>query len=158
MGKALGMRTLVAERKGALEIRSGRVPFEQVLKQCTVLIMTCPLTPHSRNMVDEVELRTMRDDAIIVNVGRGGIINELALANALRESRIAGTAIDVFETEPATKENCPLLDPGIPNLLLTPHIAWYSTGTIKGTLEVTKRNIELFLAGTPQNVIHAGSA
>lgn len=153
MAKALSMQVLVAERKGASCAREGRKSFEDVLKQSTVLIMTCPLDETTRNMIDEAELRTMREDAIIVNVGRGGIINEIALINALRESRIAGAAVDVFETEPATKENCPLLDPSIPNLVLTPHIAWYSTGTIKGTLAMTKKNLECFVAGKPINVV-----
>lgn len=153
MAKALGMQVVVAERKGATEARSGRATFEDVLKRCTVLIASCPLDESTHNMIDEAELRIMQEDAILINVGRGGIINELALANALKEFWIAGAATDVFETEPATKENCPLLDPSIPNLVLTPHIAWYSTGTIKGTIEVTKKNLERFVAGEPQNVI-----
>src|SRR6195952_3387202 len=100
MGKALGMKVLIAERKGSSTAREGRTLFEEVLEQCTVLIMTCPLDSSTRNMIDEAELRTMKDDAIIVNVGRGGIINELALATALKERRIGGAATDVFETEP----------------------------------------------------------
>lgn len=151
------MQVLVSERKGASDVREGRVLFEEVLKRSTVLVMTCPLDPSTRNMIDEAELKAMRDDAILVNVGRGGIVNELALANALKNYTIAGAATDVFETEPATEENCPLLDKTIPNLVLTPHMAWYSTGTIKGTQQVTKRNLELFVAGTPQNVIYSGS-
>lgn len=157
MAKALGMNVLIAERKGTSKPREGRVLFEDVIEKCTVLIMTCPLDASTHNMIDEAELKTMRDDAIIVNVGRGGIINELALANALKELRIAGAATDVFETEPATKENCPLLDTSIPNLVLTPHIAWLSTGTIKGTQEETRKNLEMFVAGTPQNVITTGA-
>ncbi|KAL1306225.1 hypothetical protein AAFC00_004316 [Neodothiora populina] len=152
MAKALGMQVLIAERKGA-PAREGRSTFEDVLSQSTVVILTCPLSPSTRNMIDAAELRTMREDVIIVNVGRGGIINELALADALREHRIGGAAVDVFETEPATPENCPLLDPSIPNLLLSPHLAWYSSGTLKGTLEVTCKNMEAFVAGKPQNVI-----
>lgn len=153
MGKALGMKVIIAERKGASTARDGRFPFEDVLKECTVLIMTCPLDPSTRNMIDEAELRTIRNDAIIVNVGRGGIINEQALASALKERKIAGAATDVFEHEPATRENCPLLDPEIPNLVLTPHVAWFSSATILGTKKVTKENLEAFAKGKPQNVV-----
>ena len=157
MATALGMKVLIAERKGATEARSGRLVFEDVIKESTVVILTCPLDESTHNMIDEAELRSMRADAILVNVGRGGIVNEQALATALKEARLAGAATDVFETEPATKENCPLLDPSIPNLVLTPHIAWFSSGTIKGTLEVTVKNLECFSAGKPQNVIYGPS-
>lgn len=156
MAKALGMTIMVAERKGEKVIRAGRTDFHAVLKNCTVLIMTCPLDSNTHNMIDEAELRTMPQDAIIVNVGRGGIINEVALANALREERIAGAATDVYETEPATKATCPLLDATIPNLVLSPHIAWYAAATIKGTIEVSKKNLECFAAGKPQNVVVGG--
>lgn len=153
MAKALDMSILIAERKGASTARPNRLPFETVLQQSTVLIMTCPLDASSRNMLDTPELHLMRPDAMLINVGRGGIINELALALALKENRLAGAATDVFEHEPATKENCPLLDPEIPNLVLSPHIAWFSSATILGTKKVTKENLEAFARGTPQNVV-----
>ncbi|GAB7357612.1 hypothetical protein MBLNU459_g0113t2 [Dothideomycetes sp. NU459] len=155
MGKALGMRVLVAERKGtpAAATRPGRLPFADVLAQSTVLILTCPLDASTRNMVDEPELRTLPRDAILVNVGRGGIVNERALARALRDGTVAGAATDVFEHEPATTENCPLLDESIPNLVITPHIAWFSSATLIGTKKVTKANLEAFAAGKPQNVV-----
>lgn len=104
-------------------------------------------------MISTAELEAMDDTAIIVNVGRGGVIDEAAVVQALRDGKIGGFATDVFSPEPATKESSILLDPTIPNLILSPHIAWYSSKTISGTIETLKKNIEGFVAGTPHNVV-----
>lgn len=80
-------------------------------------------------------------------------MNERDLADALRNGKIGGAATDVFEHEPATKENCPLLDPSIPNLVLSPHLAWYASKTIKNTIATVKANLEAFAAGKPQNIV-----
>lgn len=147
------MKALIAERKGASKPREGRTAFEEALKQGTVLFVVTPLSEDTRDMISDPEFRIMDRSAFIINVGRGGVINEEALASALRSGEIGGAATDVFEHEPATKENCPLLDPTIPNLLLSPHAAWYSARTIKGTIATVKANIEGFVAGRPQNLV-----
>lgn len=98
----------------------------------------------------------MDSTALVVNVARGGIVDERDLAQALRDGLIGGAATDVYEHEPATKENCPLLDPTIPNLVLTPHVAWFSSKTVKGTSDTVKKNLEGFVAGTPVNVVISG--
>ena len=152
------MRVLIAERKGESEVREGRVSFDQAIKQGTTFILATPLDDSTRDMISTPELEFMDPTALVINVGRGGVINEAALAQALRDGQIAGAATDVFEHEPATKENCPLLDPAIPNLIVTPHVAWYSSRTIKGTLETVKANIEGFVAGKPQNIVVAGKS
>lgn len=150
------MKVLIAERKGAKEARDSRTAFDDALKQGTVFILTTPLDETTQDMISSTELELMDATSLLVNVGRGGVINEAALAKALREGKIAGAATDVFESEPATKENCPLLDPSIPNLILTPHIAWYSSRTIQGTVATVKDNVERFVAGQPQNLVIAG--
>lgn len=116
-------------------------------------MVATPLDKDTRNMFSEAEFAAMDPSAFIVNVGRGGVINEAALAKALRDGQIGGAATDVFEHEPATVDNCPLLDPSIPNLLLSPHAAWYSARTIKGTIATVKANIEGFVDGRPQNMV-----
>ncbi|KAK5109474.1 hypothetical protein LTR62_007034 [Meristemomyces frigidus] len=153
MCKALGMTVLVAERKGAASVREDRVAFEDAVRKGTVFMVAAPLDDSSRDMIAMPELEAMLDSAVIINVGRGATINEHHLAAALRNGKIGGAACDTFNVEPATKENCPLLDPSIPNLVLSPHIAWYSSATIKGTLEVQKANIEAFVSGHPMNVV-----
>ena len=97
----------------------------------------------------------MNRTAIVVNIGRGGVIHERALVAALREGQIMGAAVDVFEQEPATPANSNLLDPSIRNLVVSPHVAWYSSRTIRGTTATIKANLENFVAGNATNVIVA---
>lgn len=149
IGKALGMSVLIAERKSAAtgRIRSGRVSFEEVMKTCTVLLLACPLDEESSNMISEPELRTMRPDSIIVNVARGGVMNEAALLKALKEKWIYAAATDVFVNEPATKEDCQLIRECPSNLTLSPHVAWYG-GTCLENLQLSiKETLESFVAG-----------
>jgi glycerate dehydrogenase len=153
IGKALNMKVIIAERKNATTIREGRISFDEAIKQSTLLIVVVPRDDETHNMISTAELSAMDDTAIIVNVGRGGVIDEAAVVQALRDGKIGGFATDVFSPEPATKESSILLDSTIPSLLLSPHIAWYSSKTISGTIETLKKNIEGFVAGTPQNVV-----
>lgn len=153
IGTALGMKVLVTERKGASQARPGRVMFEDALKLGTIFMIVTPLDDSTRGMIGAAELSTMNKTAFLINVGRGGVVNEAALASALREHKIAGAGVDVFEHEPAGKSDSPLIDTTIPNLILTPHIAWYSTATIAGTLKMIKANLDAFAAGKPQNLV-----
>ena len=150
------MTVLLAERKGASEVREGRTAFEEAIKKGTIFMTATPLDNNTRDMISTSELEAMDPAALLVNVGRGGVINEAALAKGLKDGQIAGAATDVFEHEPATKENCPLLDESIPNLVVSPHVAWYSSRTIKGTLATVKANVEGYVAGKPQNLVVAG--
>ena len=150
------MTVLIAERKGASEVREGRTAFDAAIKQGFVFIVGSPLDATTRDMISSAEFEAMDPTALVVNIGRGGVINETALAKALKDKQIAGAATDVFEHEPATKETCPLLDPSIPNLIVSPHVAWYSAKTLHNTLEMMKANVEGFVAGKLQNVVVAG--
>ena len=156
MCKALDMQVLIAERKGSSDTRDSRTAFEDVLKQCTTLILTCPLDPSTRNMISHHELSLLSPTSILINVGRGGIVNEAALATALKEGKLLGAGMDVFEHEPATKQNCPLLADDVPGLVATPHLAWYSDRTIVGTKETVRDTIEAFVRGEPKNVVVDG--
>ena len=147
------MKVIVAERKNATTIREGRISFSDAIRQATLFIVVVPRDDDTHNMISTTELAAMDDTAIIVNVGRGGVIDEEAVGKALRNGTIGGFATDVFSPEPATRESSVLLDETIPNLILSPHIAWFSSKTIKGTRETVKKNVEAFVAGTPQNVV-----
>jgi len=147
------MKVIVAERKNATTIREGRISFSDAIRQATLFIVVVPRDDDTHNMISTTELAAMDDTAIIVNVGRGGVIDEEAVVKALRNGTIGGFATDVFSPEPATRESSVLLDETIPNLILSPHIAWFSSKTIKGTRETVKKNVEAFVAGTPQNVV-----
>ncbi|KID60739.1 uncharacterized protein G6M90_00g106190 [Metarhizium brunneum] len=155
LGKALGMNVVIAERKGAQETRPGRLPFPQCLKLGTIFVIAAPLNETTQGMIGTSELAAMDPTSLVINIGRGGIIDELALAHSLRKGQIGGAATDVYEIEPATTANSPLLDPTIPNLLLSPHTAWYSKRSIDNVLLAQKLNLEAFVAGNMTNVVIA---
>lgn len=94
----------------------------------------------------------MNKEAILINVSRGGVVEEIPLVQALKNGWIKGAATDVYETEPAPPSN-PLLADDIPNLTLSPHIAWYAESSIENLQATVKSNIENFVAGKPDNVI-----
>jgi glycerate dehydrogenase len=150
IAEAMGMKILVAEHKKTATVRPGRVPFEQMLAESDVITLHCPLTPETRNLIGEAELRQMKPSAILLNLARGGIVDEAALAQSLREGRIAGAGIDVLTTEPPLAGN-PLLDPCIPNCIITPHVAWASQQAMARLAEEVACNIEAFCRGESRN-------
>ncbi|RDW57597.1 hypothetical protein BP6252_13679 [Coleophoma cylindrospora] len=152
--KALGMQVLIAERKGNQQsVRPGRTDFTETLKQSSVIILCCPLDNSTRGMISETELQFMDRRAILVNVSRGGVVDEAALVKALQEHWINGAATDVFAVEPASASTSPLLADGIPNLTLSPHVAWYADSSIENLKRGIKSNIEGFVNGAPVNMV-----
>lgn len=150
LGRAFGMEVLFAEHKGALETRPGYAPFGEVLAASDVLTLHCPLTPETRGMIGAGELARMKPSAILVNTARGGLVDEAALARALREGVIAGAGFDVLTSEPPREGN-PLLELDLPNFILTPHVAWASDKAMQAMADQLVENIEAFAAGTPRN-------
>jgi glycerate dehydrogenase len=151
--EAFGGRVLRVERKGAAQVRPGYTAFEAALREADIVSLHCPLTPDTRGMVGEPELRLMRPDAVLINTARGGLVDEGALARALREGWIAGAGFDVLSKEPPTGDN-PLLAPdllALPNFILTPHVAWASAAAMQTLADQLIDNIEAFVRGEPQN-------
>lgn len=133
--KALGAKVLISERKGVDEIRTGRTSFEDVLSSSDIISIHCPLTSETNNLITSNELSKMKKSAYIVNVARGGVVNEKDLYNALCNNVIAGAATDVLTTEPPI--NNVLIDNKYPdNLIVTPHVAW---GTLNARLEIIRQ-------------------
>jgi glycerate dehydrogenase len=149
LGAAFGMRVLLAEQRGA-PLRPGRVAFEQVLAEADVLSLHVPLTPATRNLIGTVELARMQPSAILINSARGGVVDEVALVEALRAGRLAGAAVDVLTTEPPPADHL-LLAANLPNLLVTPHIAWASRQAQQKLAEEVVENIAAFLRGERRN-------
>jgi glycerate dehydrogenase len=152
LARAFGMKILIAERKSAGSVRPGRIPFEDVLKQADVVSLHTPLTDATRNLLGPTELALLKPTALLINAARGGLVDETALADALRSGRLGGAGVDVLSTEPPRQGN-PLLDLQLPNLIVTPHIAWTSRQAQDILAEEVIRNIEAFAAGKPRNVI-----
>ncbi|MBX7123453.1 MAG: C-terminal binding protein [Opitutaceae bacterium] len=104
-----------------------RLELDALWRESGIVSLHLPLTPETRHMVGEASLSRMRNDAIVINTARGGLIDTRALARALVDKRIAGAGLDVFETEPLEADH-PLRQ--APNVLLTSHTAWYSAGSV----------------------------
>ena len=149
LAEAFDMRVLVAQRPGG-PAQAGRVPLDELLPQVDVLTLHCPLTDATRNLIGARELAAMRDDAVLINTARGGIVDEAALVTALRSGTLGGAGFDVLTVEPPRDGN-PLLEPGIPNLIVTPHIAWAARESRQRLIDQVAENIERFRAGDPRN-------
>ncbi|MFO7594696.1 MAG: 2-hydroxyacid dehydrogenase [Pseudomonadota bacterium] len=150
-GQAFAMEVLLAQRPGA-SAQPGRIPLPELLPQVDVLSLHCPLTEATRGLIGEPELALMKPGAILINTARGGIVDEQALANALRAGRLGGAGVDVLEREPPGSDS-PLLAGDIPNLIVTPHIAWAGLESRRRLTDQLAENIRAFLAGRPQNLV-----
>jgi glycerate dehydrogenase len=137
-----GMKILIVEHSN--RSIDGALPLSTVLKEADFFTIHVPLTPHTRDLIGKRELEQMKRSAFLINVARGGIVNEEALAQALLHKVIAGAAVDVLSQEPPP-ENHPLLNPAISNLLITPHVAWASLEARDKIIQITRENIERFL-------------
>ncbi|ROV61827.1 D-2-hydroxyacid dehydrogenase [Vibrio ponticus] len=151
LAKALGMNIIFAERKGATNCREGYLPFEQVLMLADVITLHCPLTEETRDLIGTRELAKMKPDALLINTGRGGLVNEQALVDALKTQQIGGAGVDVFSQEPADESNPLLANSHLPNLLLTPHVAWGSDSAIEKLTHILMDNIRAYMDGEEQN-------
>jgi glycerate dehydrogenase len=125
---------------------SERLDLDQLLATSDVVSLHCPLTPATRGLIGARELALMKPDALLINTARGGLVDGHALAAALKAGRLGGAGIDVLPQEPPL-DGDPLLDPGIPNLLLTPHIAWAAREARQRCLDEMAANVRDFLHG-----------
>ncbi|EAT90577.2 hypothetical protein SNOG_02365 [Parastagonospora nodorum SN15] len=164
LGRALGMKVLVAARKtsspGGAEptpsLASDRVTFDHVLKRATVLVLSLPRVPETMNLISTAELAQMNPYAVIINIARGGIVDEAAVAQALKDKQIAGYATDVYHVEPLDgPEDTPLLaeDAKDLNITMSPHLAWFSQRTLKNLGDILKETVESWAKGEEINVI-----
>ncbi|WKY58373.1 D-2-hydroxyacid dehydrogenase [Vibrio sp. SNU_ST1] len=153
LAKAIGMNVIFAERKGVDTCREGFLPFDTVLQQADAISLHCPLTEATRNLISERELTMMKSSAVLINAGRGGLVDDQTLVEALNNHEIAGAGMDVFTQEPADNSNPLLANSHLPNLLLTPHVAWGSDSSIQKLSDILIDNIDGFVAGNPQNLV-----
>ncbi|HHX2500871.1 TPA: D-2-hydroxyacid dehydrogenase [Neisseria subflava] len=150
--QAFKMNVVFAEHKNAQSVRDGYVSFDEAIRSADVVSLNCPLTPQTANMIGEAELQQMKPGAILINCGRGGLVDEAALAAALKYGQIGGAGFDVLTQEPPRDGN-PLLKARLPNLIVTPHIAWASQEAANRLFDILLDNINRFVAGNPQNLV-----
>ena len=131
-----------------------KVDLPTLLRESDVVTLNIPLTPQTKNLIGAKELASMKKTASIINTARGGIIDEQALADALRKGVIAGAGMDVLTVEPPKNGNV-LLDPTIPNLIVTPHVAWASKEAMQVLADQLIDNVDAYVAGDPRNVVTA---
>jgi glycerate dehydrogenase len=121
-----------------------------MLPELDVLSLHCPLNDATRGLVSRERLARMKPDAVLINTARGALIDTRALADALQAGRLGGAGIDVLEREPPPADH-PLLQPGITNLILTPHVAWAAREARQRCLDELARNVESFQGGGRRN-------
>jgi glycerate dehydrogenase len=146
------MRILIAQRPGTSEPVEDRIPLATLLPQVDILTLHCPLTSETRGLIGAWELALMRRNALLIHTARGGIVDELALAEALKRGALGGAGVDVLTEEPPVQGN-PLLAGDIPNLIVTPHCAWGSREARQRLVTQLAENIQGFLTGKPKRVV-----
>ena len=142
---AFGMQVIIANRPGGVA-EPGRVDLERLLETADIVSLHCPLTPATRGLIGAHELALMKPGALLINTARGALVDGFALARALKDRRLAGAGIDALTQEPPV-DGDPLLDPDIPNLIVTPHIAWAAREARQRCLAEMAANIEDFSRG-----------
>jgi len=153
LAQAFGMNIVWGERKGVDAVRADYVSFAELIATADVISLHCPLNDQTRGMIGAAELRAMKRDALLINTARGGLVDEAALAQALREGWIAGAGFDVLSQEPPRAGN-PLLDAALlalPNFILMPHVAWASGNAMQALADQLIANIEAFVRGERAN-------
>ncbi len=156
IGAALGMRIAAAHQRSMRETRLEGIeiewlPTDELFARADVLSLHCPLTETTKHTVSAIRLAMMKPAAFLINTGRGGLIDESALAHALRDGRIAGAALDVLSTEPPDANN-PLLS--APRCIITPHVAWASVEARRRLMRIAADNIRAYQLGKPVNVVN----
>lgn len=151
LAEAFGMRVLLGQLPGR-PARADRLPLDELLPQIDALTLHCPLNEHTRHFIGARELARLKPGAFVVNTARGGLIDEQALADALRNGHLGGAATDVLSVEPPTAGN-PLLAADIPRLIVTPHNAWGSREARQRIVGQLIENAQGFFSGTALRVV-----
>ena len=153
IARALGMRIQAAfgPRRASDPEWLERVELDDLFRSSDVVTLHCPLNDQTRGLVDRARLGSMRPHALLLNTGRGPLVVEADLADALGRGVIAGAALDVLSDEPPSADN-PLL--GAPRCVITPHNAWATLAARRRAMQITVENVRGILQGAPQNVVN----
>lgn len=153
IGLAFGMKVIASARRPRSAEGVEFVSTEEIFRRADVVTLHCPLTEETRGLVNAARIATMKPTAFLINTGRGPLVVEQDLADALNAGRLAGAGLDVLSTEPP-RDN-PLL--GAKHCIITPHIAWATHSSRARLMDVVAENVRAFLAGKPQNVVNGTS-
>lgn len=150
---AFGLKVLAVTSKSPDCLPDGidRVGMDDLLRKSDILSLHCPLTAENKEMINRDSLSKIKPGAVLINTGRGGLVNEQDVADALVDGRLGAYGADVLTTEPPTYDN-PLLT--APHCYLTPHIAWATVEARQRLINICTENIKAFLSGSPQNQVN----
>ncbi|MBE6607215.1 MAG: D-2-hydroxyacid dehydrogenase [Ruminococcaceae bacterium] len=148
---AFGMKVLVYTRTPKEDDRVEFVSFDTLLASSDYISAHCPLTDKTAKMFNASAFEKCKKGAYFINTSRGGVVDEIALADALNSEKLSGAALDVLATEPMSA-NCPLI--GAKNLTITPHVAWIPVETRQRLIGIVADNLKAFLDGTPKNKVN----
>jgi len=151
IGIAFGMKIIASTRRPRSAEGVEFISSDAIFRRADVVTLHCPLTDETRGLVNAARLATMKPGAFLINTGRGPLVVEQELADALNAGRIAGAALDVLSVEPPRRDN-PLL--AAKNCIITPHIAWATHSSRSRLMDVAVANLRAFLDGKPQNVVN----
>ena len=149
--KGMGMRVRYAQSQVGASQDEDRLPLDELLQSSDVISLHCPLTPYTRNLIGERELALMKPGALLINVGRGGLVDEEALLQALANGQLGGAGFDVASVEPPPPDHPLMKALQYPNFILTPHVAWASEESMQRLADQLIDNINAFAAGRRQH-------
>jgi glycerate dehydrogenase len=152
LGRAFGMQVAAATRSPIADDEAVAMALDDLLATSDVVSLHLPLTDQTRHLIGARELGLMKHTALLINTARGGLVDEQALADALRRGAIGGAGFDVLSKEPPVPGN-PLLALRLPNFILTPHVAWASAGAMQTLADMLVDNIEAWASGAPTNLV-----
>lgn len=152
IARAFDMKVLIAQRVGSAQPQPDRIPLQQLLTEVDVLSLHCPLVAETRHLIGAEQLALMKPNALLINTARGAIVDEYALAHALRNHQIAGAGIDVLAEEPPVAGS-PLIDGSLQNLIVTPHIAWATQEARQRLIDEIALNVRSFKLGEQRNIV-----
>ncbi len=149
LATAFNMKIVIAEHRGAQKTRPGYTPFELAISQADFLSLHCPLTSATENLINRETLGLMKPSAFLVNTGRGPLVNEQDLLTVLQQGQIAGVALDVTAIEPPPNDSIIWQLNTLPNVIITPHIAWAADEAMQNLIDQIMTKIDLFIARKP---------
>lgn len=152
LGRAFGMQVAATSRSAIHDADVTQLPLDELLRRADVVSLHLPLTDATRHLIGARELALMQPHALLINTARGGLVDEMALAQALLAGKIGGAAVDVLSQEPPPGDH-PLLALRLPNFILTPHVAWASAGAMQTLADMLIDNLEAWQAGSPRNLV-----
>ena len=147
---AMDMRVLAVSNRKDLPDGVDRCSWETALREADILSLHCPLTDETHEMINRTTLKLMKPTAILINTGRGPLVSDADVADALRENRLGAYCADVITKEPPSEGNLLF---NAPRCYITPHIAWATEAARRRLIDIATKNIEAFIQGHPVNVV-----